>query len=137
MVILDTSVVYKWFAKNEEDSLLALSILQKHVNGQEKIIVPGLILYELANAWVTKKAIPSARIKTNLKDLQEAGLGIESSTFDLIAKAVTFAKKYNVTVYDAIYAVLAKEKGCKLITADKKFAEKINLPFIKLLQEYK
>ncbi len=136
MVILDTAVVYKWFAKNEGDSLLALNILQKHVNGQEKIIVPELILYELANAWVTKKAIPSAIIKTNLKDLQEAGLGIESSTFDLIAKAVAFAKKYNVTVYDSIYAVLAKEKGCKLITADKKFAEKINLPYVKLLEDF-
>lgn len=136
MVILDASVVYKWFAKNEEYSHLALNILQKHVNGQEKIIVPDLILYELANAWVTKKALPSARVKINLKDLQDARLGIESSTFNLIAKAATFAKKYNVTVYDAIYAVLAKEKRCGLITADKKFIEKTNLPFVKLLKEY-
>lgn len=137
MVIIDASVAYKWFAKNEEDSDLALSILQKHINGQEKIVVPDLILYELANAWVTKIAISNARVKTNLKDLHDASLEIESLTFDLISKAAAFAQKYRLSVYDAIYAVLAKEKGYKLITADKNFTEKINLPFVKLLEEYK
>lgn len=136
MVIVDASIVYKWFAENEEDSSLALNILQKHINGREKIAVPDLILYELANAWVTKTAIPSARVKTNLKDLQDAGLELENVTFDLAAKAVNFAKKYNASVYDAIYVVLAKEKRCNLVTADKKFAEKINLPYVKLLGEY-
>lgn len=137
MVIVDASVAYKWFAKNEENSDLALTILQRHVNGQEKIIVPDLILYELANAWVTKTAISTVKIKANLKDLQDAGLEIESPTFDLMSKAATFARKYRLSVYDAIYAILAKDKRCNLITADKKFVEKINLPFVKLLEEYK
>lgn len=136
MVILDASVIYKWFSKNEKDSKLALSILQIHIDGQEKIVVPDLILYELTNAWVTKNAISSARVKINLKDLQDANLEIEDVNFDLAAKAARFAKKYNVTVYDAIYTVLAKEKGCQFITADKKFAEKINLSYVKLLEEY-
>ncbi len=137
MVIIDASVAYKWFAKNEEDSDLALSILQKHINGQEKIVVPDLILYELANAWVTKTAISAAKVKVNLKDLQDASLEIENPTFDLVSKAAVFARKYQVSVYDAIYAVLAKDKKCNLVTADKKFAEKINLPYVKLLEEYK
>lgn len=137
MVIVDASVAYKWFAKNEEDSDLALSILQKHINGQEKIVVPDLILCELANAWVTKIAISNARVKANLKDLQDASLEIESLTFDLISKAAAFAQKYRLSVYDAIYAVLAKDKRCSLVTADKKFTEKINLPYAKLPGEYK
>ena len=136
MVIVDASVAYKWFAKNEEDSDLALSILQEHINGQEKIVVPDLILCELANAWVTKTAISSSRVKTNLEDLQNARLEVESPTFDLLAKAAASAKKYMISVYDAIYAVLATDKRCSLGTADKKFAEKINLPYVKLLEEF-
>lgn len=137
MVIIDASVAYKWFAKNEEDSDLALSILQKHVNGREKIVVPDLILYELANAWVTKTAISTAKVKANLKDLQDVGLEIESPTFDLVSKAAAFARKYKLSVYDACYLILAQKKKCNFITADSKLLNQVNLPFVRRLTDYK
>lgn len=56
--------------------------------------------------------------------------------FKLIKKACQFSKKYGVSVYDAIYAVMAKEKKCNLITADDKFADKVNLPFVKKLSDH-
>ena len=112
----------------------ALDILDSHLRGKELIIVPDLIVYELANAWVTKATLPLERCLVLLKDLENSRLKIEAIGFRLINKAVTFSKKHNVSVYDAAYAVLAEEKRCSLITADKKFIEKINLPFVKLLE---
>lgn len=135
MVIVDASIAYKWFAK-EEDSDLALNILQKHFNIQEKIVMPDLILYELVNAWVTKTAISIPIVKTNLKNLQDAGLEIENPTFELVLEAAAIAKKYRISVYDSYYLVLAKKKKCDFITADAKLVNQVNLPFVKLLSDY-
>lgn len=135
MVIIDASVAFKWFSQdNEEDVDIALDILDSHLHGKELIIVPDLIVYELANAWATKAALPSERCLVLLKDLENSRLKIEATGFRLINRAVAFSKEYNVSVYDAVYAVLAEEKRCIMVTADKKFVEKINLPFVKLLE---
>ena len=137
MVVIDTSVAYKWFSTEKEGDLsYALKLLEAHLHNKETITAPNLIIYELANAWSTKTKLSVDKIKTFLEDFEETGLKIEPMTFDLIEKAVEFSKNYHVSVYDATYAVLAKEKKCDLITADSKFVEQINLPFIKHLNKY-
>lgn len=136
MVIVDTSVAYKWTDKNEEFRDKALAILQSHINSKVRIIVPDLIFYELANAWATKTKLSSYKISNSLKDLEESNLNVEMVRFDLVRKAILFSRKYKVSVYDATYAVLAKEKKCYLITADEKFAKQVNLPFVKTLSQY-
>jgi len=45
MIILDASVVVKWFSK-EEYTEKALEIRGKVRRGEEKVIVPDLLLYE-------------------------------------------------------------------------------------------
>lgn len=135
MVIIDTSVAYKWTDKNEEFRDEALAILQSHINSKVRIIVPDLIFYELANAWATKTKLSSYKISNNLKDLEESNLNVETVRFDLVRKAILFSRKYKVSVYDATYAVLAKEKKCYLITADDKFVEQVGLRFIKKLRD--
>lgn len=135
MVIVDASIAYKWFTK-EEDSDLALNILQRQVNGRDKIVVPDLILYELVNAWVTKTTIPIPIVKTNLKNLQDASLEIENPTFESVFEAAVIAKEYGISVYDGYYLVLARKKKCDFITADAKLVNQVNLPFVQLLSNY-
>lgn len=136
MVVVDTSVAYKWFAPKEENHPQALKIYDSHAKGGEIVVVPDLLLYELVNAWVTKTAIPLKTAKRNLQDLKDAHIQFENITFDLIEKAIAFSKKHDVSVYDATYVVLAKEKGCNLVTADNKFADQVNLRFVKKLADY-
>ena len=92
-----------------------------------------MIFYELANAWATKAKLSFAVIRNNLKDLEDSNLTVEPLRFDLTRKAILFSRKYRVSVYDAVYAVLAQDKGCVLITADTKFVDQVNLPFVKKL----
>lgn len=136
VIIVDTSVAYKWTDENEEFRNQALGILDDHINKKDQIIVPDLIFYELANAWATKTKLSAYKIRNNLKDLVDSNLITESINFDFIRKAVLFSKKYKVSVYDAAYAVLAQEKGCDLITADEKFVKQVRLPFVKALSKY-
>ena len=135
MVITDASVVFKWFDQAEEYFDQALKILNKHL-AEDNIVVPDLFFYELANAWTTKSALSPKDIKLNLVKLESYKLNIESFTYNLIQKAVVFSKKYKVSLYDASYAVLAKEKKCDLITADSKFVTQVNLFFVKDLGKY-
>ena len=137
MVVIDTSVAYKWFSTEKEEHLSqALKLLKDHLNNKETIIAPDIIIYELANAWATKTKLSLRKIKTFLEDLQQIRIKIEPVTFELISKAVHFSKNHHVSVYDASYAELAKEKKCDLVTADSKFVEKMNLPFIKHIDKY-
>lgn len=131
MVVVDASVAYKWWDKKEKLSKKAQVFLKNRLNN--KILVPDLILYELANAWATKTKLSISDAKRNLKDLESINLQIEPITFELIKKAVEFSKKYQVSVYDASYAVLAQGKKCDLVTADTKFVNQVNLPFVKSL----
>jgi len=136
VVVVDTSVAYKWFGTENEELLpQALSLLENHLHNKENILALDLTIYELANAWSTKTKLDPSQIKIFLRDLAETRIKIEPITFELIGKAVDFSKKYNVSVYDASYAVLAMEKECVLFTADSKFVERIGLPFIKHLSE--
>jgi predicted nucleic acid-binding protein len=137
MVVIDTSVAFKWFAKDEEELLPnALSLLDNHLHHKEVLIAPDLILYELANAWSTKTELTIGQIKAFMQDLGQTKITIEPITTELINKAVIFSKKYTVSVYDASYAVLAKQKDCTYITADFRFVNKVDLPYIKHLEDY-
>ena len=133
MIIVDTSVAFKWFSPLESDRELALQILDNHLVKKTSILIPDLFFYEMTNAWATKVNLPFAKIQEYLTKLQAFNLSIAEVAFSLLELTANFSKKYHVSVYDASYAVLAEEKGCDLITADKKFVKQVNLPYVKLL----
>lgn len=135
MVIIDTSIVPKWFDARENDRGQALEILQKHISNEEEIVAPDLLLYEITNVWSTKTHLSQSEIKDNFDKLEKYAIGIIGFDFDLLKQASEFSKKYKVSAYDASYAALASEIGCNLITADAKFAKQVNLPYVKLLKE--
>lgn len=134
--VIDASVVFKWFSKAEIDRDLALKLLKEHINGKIQLSSPDLILYEISNAWATKSVLSVLEIEINLRKLEEANLKLLPVDYEFIKKVVKFSKKHGISVYDATYAVIAEEKQCDLITADDKFANKVNLPFIRSLSDY-
>lgn len=136
MIVVDASVVNKLFLPPEENRDQAEMILDSHLKGLNQIIVPGLLFYEVANTLATKTGLSLSKIKSNLKDLEDINLHVEHVTFELLNRAVTLSKKYKVSVYDAAYAVLAKEKKCELITADSKFISQVKLSYVKNLKDF-
>lgn len=137
MVVVDTSVVYKWFSKDNEKYLeQSIKLLEKQLNNEENLIAPDLILYELANAWTTKTELTLEQARTFMKDFSLARVKTEPMTLELIYEAMRFSKKYRVSVYDASYAALAQVKKCEYYTADTKFIEQVNLSFVKHIKDY-
>lgn len=133
MVVIDTSVAFKWFSAAEDDSKTALKLLADHIKNKNPILIPNLFFYEITNAWTTKKGFKVEYINENLNLLEKYMLTSVQLNFASLKIAASISKQYNVSVYDASYAVLARENGCDLITADEKFAKQVNLPFVKTL----
>lgn len=132
MVIVDASIVCKAVLQEEGREKVKI-IFDKHVEGTEEVTVPNLLFYEVANTLATKSGIPKAQITRSLNKLAKLNLVIYNPPFQEIIKAASFAKKNHVSVYDAIYVILAREKKCDLITADEKFVDQVKLPFVKKL----
>lgn len=135
MIIIDTSVAFKWFDKSESNYEEARKILKDHLLGNQEIIIPDLFFYELTNAWSTKSALQAKDIKNNLEKIKKYSFTIIPVDFAILEKTVEFAKKFTVSVYDATYAILASEKKCNLITADSKFIELVKQDYIINLSE--
>lgn len=138
MVIIDTSLVYKWlvYEKPKEITESARKLLRRFLKGKEKILCPILILYELANTLAYKTTLSNSDIDIIWRKFSDINLPLANPTQDFMKKCIDFSIQHHVTVYDAAYAVLAMEKNCILLTADSKFAKKINLSFVKLLTHY-
>ena len=66
MIIIDSSLAFKWFNSSEVDVERALVVWQEHIDKKTTICVPDLIVYELANAWATKSSLSLKEIKNNL-----------------------------------------------------------------------
>ncbi len=135
MIVIDASVVNKFFLPHEDGRDKALAILRNHIQKKDSIIVPDLLFYEVANTLVTKTEIPKEQIAISLAKFDKLKLNIFHPTIEHIKKAASFAKQYHVSVYDAIYAILALEKKCLLVTADKKFITQVSQDYIRKLDD--
>ncbi len=133
MIVVDASVVTKLINTQEKGSDIATKLLLAHIQGKEKILVPSLLFFEVANALATKSELREAYIQKGIHLLYEANFVVEEVEEENLKEASLLAKKYNTSVYDMIYAVIAKRKQATLVTSDSKFADKTKFPFIKIL----
>lgn len=134
MVVADASIIYKWITEEDTDpDTPALKLLRQFLDDKENVLIPDIVLYELANALSTKTNLAFKEIEQAWNLFERFNLNVVNPSLKFMRKSIKFSRKYHVSVYDASYAVLALEKKCVLLTADNEFAKKINLPFVKLL----
>lgn len=136
MVVVDASVIAKTILPWEEGRDKTKRILQRHIDKEDQIIVPDLLFYEVANILATRTTIPLKKVQSSIKELYKIDLQVHHPSETNMLQAAKLAKERHLSVYDAVYAVLAKEKKCPLITADEKFVETVKLPFVKNLKDY-
>lgn len=125
MIVLDSSVALKWIFADEDGAVHALRVRVEHISGKNEIAVPSLFFYEIANVLATK-------VKLSAEEALEAFRLISAFEFNVhelespeYLEAMTLAMKYGVSVYDASYHLLASRLGCRFLTADRKFWEKV------------
>jgi predicted nucleic acid-binding protein len=135
MIILDASVVIKWFSE-EEYTEKALELRERIRYGEEQVIEPDLLLYELANALKHNQHFEVQDVRDALTSVFDMNIDIVTPLPDIIDVAIKLAFEHTITVYDAFYIALAQETGLILITADKKLYERVpSLEFVKFIGE--
>lgn len=114
-VVLDASVLLKWFNDREEANLKQARALRNHFeNGLLRALAPPLLWLEVLNVAARSWRWEHARVGHLAATLPQ--LGIEAIEPDLAGVARWAA--VGLTAYDAAYVALAEQTGTGLITDD-------------------
>jgi predicted nucleic acid-binding protein len=117
--VVDASVAAKWFVqRGDADRERALSIRERFMAGQCRLIMPEFGLLEIANAIRYTPRAKEADAAAALEVLRDLNLELHQTSWDLLRKANAIAWAYGIAVYDATYVALAEIVGFPLLTAD-------------------
>ncbi|MHB1274607.1 MAG: type II toxin-antitoxin system VapC family toxin [Candidatus Humimicrobiaceae bacterium] len=125
-VILDSSVVFKWFYfKNEDGVETAKGLYEKTISGYFHVLTPELLLYEIINTFKFRTEIDAMLLEEILKELFHILIFIKLDSKDYI-NAYEISRKTNNSIYDSIYIALSEKYKASFITADKKLYETLS-----------
>lgn len=137
MIVVDASVAFKWLKhRDETHRKQAMALLERHVLDQIRITVPDFLFLEIANALVTKTSTRAKTVQKDLHTLFDSDLEIYRISKEDIMKSAFLANRKKTSVYDMIYAVIAKKLKVTLVTADQKFLASTKFRHVKLLSDY-
>ncbi len=135
-IIVDTSVVTKWYAQKEEGDLKqAFSLLESCNEGKLSLICPTIILLELANVLYIGKKLDQALCLESIRSFKN--LCTRLLDVDHAERIVNIMYDHKLASYDAAFVSLAIAENIPLITADYKHHKKSISPRIVWLSEWK
>ena len=124
-IVTDASIALKWYVRDEVDAEPAFAILLDYEQGRFRFIVPRLFYYEIVNAVhiaVRRKRITEEEGRDIIKDTLYLQMAVSDSP-EILRNTYRLARKYNISVYDAVYLSTAKENSSDFYTADRKLYE--------------
>jgi predicted nucleic acid-binding protein len=133
--VLDTSVIVKWFLQ-EEGTPRAEVFLQELEQGQARVVAPSSLIYELANVFWVRRRDGLSEEDASQAWAEFASLPVElRQEPELVAEAIRFSFQQQISAYDSVFIVLARELGCDLVTADIPLFSRVrgSCPWVKLL----
>lgn len=126
LLILDTSVVLKWFLdRGESDVVPARKLREAFLKGGCTLGAPDLLLIEVANALIAGHRARPKEVSETIATILEIGLQLFELQFPALVKATEMAATYGVAVYDSYFLAVSIESDGLLVTADESFLRKI------------
>jgi len=119
-VVIDASVILKWYLADEEYGEKALSLLYKYISKELDILSPSLLEYEVINGLLIAQKrgrIKEEKILTAIEGFVDLEINLKNLSH-FYPMILHYCKAYNRSVYDASYLALAEAEGISLITAD-------------------
>lgn len=139
-LVVDASVAIKWVLP-EPGQERALEILDLYLDEKLNLLAPYLLISETGNVLWKRVARgelePEAAQRCFEELLLASPLLLDSSIVSRSALLLAFA--HGQTMYDCLYLAWALERGCGLITADRRFfdAMRPTFPSIRLLSDFR
>jgi predicted nucleic acid-binding protein len=136
-LLLDSSVVLKWFRRSEVLHEEAVRVRQAYLDGRIQLRLTDLLFYEVANVLRYRPDQNTAMVQKAMESLFEMRLPMERLSADRLARSVEVAFEYQVTLYDATFVAIAESANLDLLTADMKLMHQLgNLPRIMYLENF-
>ena len=134
MLVLDNSVIIKWFTR-EKGRDRVIEYRNQFLKGEIDIALSDLILYEITNVLRYNPNFDKNDVMDAMRSIIGLGVQILVPTTRILNIAIDFSFTHDITIYDAVYVALAKELNYDFVTADRKLFEKIeDLAFVKLIE---
>lgn len=122
LCVVDSSVVYEWFNAEDETSVAqAQALIEEHQRGTRLLAAPAHMPAEVVNA-LRHVGLGEADLRLAAEALDASEIVIAPLDGELLAAAASVAAQYDLTIHDALFAALAIQIGCELVTADRKQA---------------
>ena len=137
-MVPDTSVVLKWYlAAGEPDRERALAVRQAFLRGTLRLVVPDLLLSEVANVLRHKPEWTAARVGAAVAALIGLGLEVGTVALPVLERALAIASAHRITVYDAAFAALAEQMDAEFVSADEKLVGNLaELQYVRALRAF-
>lgn len=120
-VVIDTSVVLKWFHPDEDGASAAIELLREHERDETVLVAPADLPIEVINVLTYRGAgIDEAEHAVRL--LTDLGLLIAPVDESLLVDAARIANTEKIALYDAAFVALAARLDAELVTADRRQA---------------
>jgi len=120
VLILDSSVVFKWFYFENENSLKNAGILYEKASLRNlRIIAPELLLYEVVNIFKFRTKLSPEILEEIVKELLYILIFIKLDYKDY-TNAYKISQEANCSIYDSIYIAVSEKYKAPFITADNK-----------------
>jgi len=136
-LVIDASVVLKWYLTDEEYGEKALNLLTKYISNELDFLAPSLLEYEVVNGLIIAQKrgrIKEEKILLAIDGFMDLKIKLKDLS-QLYPRALYYCKIYNRSVYDASYLAIAESEGIAMITGDKRLynAVKEELKWVKWL----
>jgi predicted nucleic acid-binding protein len=124
-IVIDTSVLIKWFKTRDEDLLTEARALLEEVGARPlEVHVPALLLYEVGNILLLKTQLGATRLDDVIDRLEALPFIVAPPATPLLRRAARLGRELGLTFYDASFLALAVELDCPYVTADRRLFER-------------
>ena len=115
-ILLDASVIVKWFSK-EEESEKAIALRDKHINGEIKIAIADITIIKVLDTLHYKKKDKEGLKKANA-DLYNIHFKIIKTNKKILDKTIELSLEHNLPFYKSLNLALAELYNISLVTAE-------------------
>lgn len=140
-LVIDASVILKWYLPDEEFAQKALNILDRYVSGETALYAPTILPYEILNALLVAER--RGRIDEGVtQNAYKAFLDLEISFLNPFLDyqgIISLARSFTRSVYDASYLSVAEERNFDFVTGDKRLYNSVKekLKWVKWIGQMK
>ncbi len=117
-LVLDASVVAKWFNKGESNEEDALTLRSAWIDGNIEQFSPTLVIYEVCNSIWKNPNIDREQASSLAKLAARLAPNLIEIGYDESSESMNLARKSKLTYCDAVYIILSRYRKYPLVSAD-------------------